>query len=167
MLNAYLILLLFVAVNLTALFYRRSFSINAAVYLATLVLLYASFLFLDGIIYNMFHFWWKYLKSVATLLYCLASLYCIIKEKRILLLSLAFVNLFLCHVVINHTTGGNADMTFSMFLDPDNDERVVNTVSDTAGIALVFMGIGLPIFLLVRFFMYIGRNRSRDAHFDG
>jgi hypothetical protein len=161
MIDNYIVLLLFAAVNLAVLFSRSAFSVGSALYIVTLVLLYSSFIFLYGFLYNIFHFWWENLKDAATILYCIASSYCIIKEKKILLLPVAFANLFLCHVVIAHTTGGTADMTFSMFFDPYDDERVLNTISDTAGIAMTFMEIGVPIFLLVQLLVYIGTKREK------
>jgi hypothetical protein len=160
MIDDYIVLLLFAAVNLAVLFLRNTFSIGSIIYIVSLVLLYSSFIFLYGFLYNIFLFGWKNLKEVATILYCIASAYCIIKKNNILLLPITFANLFLCHVVIVHTTGGTADMTFSMFFDPYNDERILNTISDTAGIAMVFMGIGVLIFLLVQLLIYVSKKEK-------
>jgi hypothetical protein len=165
--SEYVGLLLFAAVNMAALFYRRAFSYGALVYLATLILLYAACLCLVGFLYTALHFWWNDLDTAATLLYCFASAYCIIKEKRIVLLPFVFANLFLCHVVIYHTTGGTADLTLSMlFYHYYDDIRVMNTVSDTGGIALVFMGIGVPVFLLVQLIAYIIAKKEHKKY-DG
>jgi hypothetical protein len=150
MISEYAILMLFVAVNFVAPFYQPTLSPDVVVYLTSLVLLYVSFLF------------WGNLCSVTTILYCLTSFYFLIRWK-LRVSYLAFANLFLCHVVISHTLGGAGGLTLSMLFAPEPYANVMSMVSDTAFIAYGFMIVGVPIFLLVRLFMYIGRNSSRSG----
>ena len=145
------ILLLFAVLNVAALFYRRSFSLLAAIYIAAWVLLYATFLFLDGF------------GIMAMVLYIVISSYIIIKEKRWLVLYFALVNMFLCGVVITETAGNSGGLTIAMFFTSEPDLVLLNTIHDTAGMAWVFMCLGAPVFLLingVRYFMRWRRERG-------
>jgi hypothetical protein len=145
--SEYAILLLFAAVNIAAPFYRPALTYNVIVYLASLVLLYTAFLF------------WGTLCSISTFIYCLVSIFFF--RRKLHVLYLTFANLFLCHVVIDHTLGDRGELTIPMLLSPDIYENVMSMISDTASIAYAFMIIGAPIFLIIKLFTYFYRGRVR------
>jgi len=147
--DEYARLLLFASVNIAVLFIRRTALVGVIAYLGTLVLLYAtSIFFLTP-------------KSVAVILYCLASGYLIIWKKKLVLINFVLINLFLCLVVISNTAGNSGGLTLSMFFRQDPVLPLLNTVSDTADIATVFMGYWVPIYILTRLFMYFLSIRKK------
>lgn len=75
----------------------------------------------------------------------------------------AFVNMFICYVVINATLYGDSIESFTMLFPPDAYENVntVNMLSDVACMALLFMVIGCLFFVVSRGIVFITKRIKR------
>lgn len=143
----YLILVVFVLLNLALPFYRRAAICNVIVYISSLVFLYSAFIFYSN------------MRDVAIIIYFISSLFFSIRQNMYFVY-VAFVNMFICYVVINATLYGGSIESFTMLFPPDAYENVntVNMISDVACTALSFMVIGGLFFVVSRSIVFITKR---------
>lgn len=146
----YLILVVFVLLNLALPFYRRDAICNVIVYISSLVFLYSAFLFYSN------------MRDVAIIIYFVSSLFFSIRQNMYFVY-VALVNMFICYIVINATLYGDSIESFIMLFPPDAYENVntVNMISDVACMALLFMVIGCLFFVVSRGIVFITKRIKR------
>lgn len=146
----YLILVVFVLLNLALPFYRRASICNVIVYISSFVFLYVVFLFYSN------------MRDMAIIIYFVSSLFFSIRQNMYFIY-VAFVNMFICYVVINATLYGDSIESFTMLFPPDAYENVntVNMLSDVACMALSFMVIGCLFFVVSRGIVFITKRIKR------
>lgn len=130
--------LLFIALQIAVVVYRRPLSALALGYLAAFLALY-------GV-----HFFWASTASLVWWVYAAIGLWIIVKEKRWLILPFYLCSLFVCAVVIPHV-GGWGQLSPSMFFESEYNEAFV-LLGEVDGVSYVFllwvvlplsMGIGI------------------------
>lgn len=144
----YLILIVFVLLNLALPFYRRTAIYNAIIYILSFIVLYVAFLFYSN------------MRDMAIIIYFVTSLFFAVRQN-IYFVYVVFVNMFICYVVINATLYGDSIESFTMLFPPDAYENVniVNMISDVACMALSFMVVGCIFFVVSRITIFIMKKQ--------
>lgn len=117
--------LLFIALQIAVVVYRRPLSALAFGYLAAFLALYGA------------HLFWASTASLVWWVYTATGLWVIVKESRWLISPFYLCNLFVCAVVIPHV-GGWGRFSPSMFFESEYNEAFV-LLDEVAGVSYVFL----------------------------
>lgn len=148
----YTTLAFFILTNLALPFYRKTTTFNVIIYISSLIILYASFLFHAN------------MRDIAAIIYFTSSLFFSIRQNTYFIY-IMFVNIFICYIVINGSLYGYSIENFRMLFPPDVYEylNIVNMISDVADMALSFMVIGGILFLVSKTILFIYKKKQKGV----